>query len=72
MPTPTARQMPLERKPFVEQPLDQGPVLARDPALLKFPDKLAATGFAAMVLLPVVDVAVLFVVGRPAPRAIFS
>jgi hypothetical protein len=61
-----------QRKPFVEQPLDQRPVLTRDSALLKFPDKLAATGFAAMVLLPVVSVAVLFVVCRPALGATVS
>ena len=71
MPTPTARQMPLEREPFLKQALDQRPVLGRDPALLKLADKLAATGFAAMVLLTVVNVAVLFVVRRPAPRTIF-
>jgi hypothetical protein len=72
MPTPTARQMPLEREPFVEQPFDQRPVLGRDPALLKRSDKRAAAGFAAMVLLPVVDVAVLFGVCRPAARATVS
>jgi hypothetical protein len=64
--------MPLERKPFVEQPLDQRPVLTRDPALLKVPDKLATTGFAAMALFAVVDVAVLFVVRRPALGATVS
>ena len=58
--------MPLERKPFLEQPLDQRPVLTRNPALLKFPDKLATTSFAAMILLPIVDVAVLFVLRRSA------
>ena len=72
MPTPTARQMPLEREPFPQQSLDQWPVLGRDPPLRKLPDKLAATGFAAMVLLPVVDAAVLFVVGRSALGATVS
>ena len=62
----------VQRKPFIEQPLDQRPVLSRDPALLKLPDKLAATGFAAMILLPVVNVAVLFVVGRSALGATVS
>jgi hypothetical protein len=47
-------------------------VLGRDPALLKLADKLAATGFAAMVLLAVVDVAVLFVVRRSALGATVS
>jgi hypothetical protein len=64
--------MPLEREPFPQQPFDQRPVLARDPALFKLQDKLAATDFALMVLLSVVKVAVLFVVRRPAPRTIFS
>jgi hypothetical protein len=45
-------------------------VRGRNPALLKLADKLAAASFAAMVLLPVVDVAVLFVARRSAPRAI--
>jgi hypothetical protein len=47
-------------------------VLSGDPTLRKFPDKLAATGFAAMVLLAVVDVAVLFVARRATLGAIFS
>src|SRR5690242_14176347 len=42
------------------------PVLTRDPALLKFQDILATTGSAAMVLLAVVEVAVLFVLCRSA------
>jgi hypothetical protein len=67
--TPTARQMPLEREPFLEESLDQRPVLGRDAALVKLPDKLAAAGFAPVVLLTVVDVTVLLVVPRPAPRA---
>jgi hypothetical protein len=61
-----------QREPFLEQPLHQRPVLGRDPPLRKLPDKLAATGFAPMVLLPVVDAAVLLVVPRPAPRASVS
>jgi hypothetical protein len=64
--------MPLERKPFIEQPLDERPVLDRNSALLKRPDKLAATDFALMVLLSVMDVAVLFVVPRPALGAAVS
>src|SRR5205823_281327 len=40
------------------------PVLTGDPALRKLSDKLATTGFAAMVLFSVVNVAVLFVVRR--------
>jgi hypothetical protein len=64
--------MPLEREPFPQQPLDERPVLGRNPALLKLPDKLAPAGFAPMVLLSVVKVTVLFVVRRPAPRTIFS
>src|SRR2546430_1030756 len=48
------------------------PVLTGDPALRKLSDKLATTGFAAMVLFSVVNVAVLFVVRRPAPRTSFS
>ena len=66
MPTPTAPQMPLERKQFPQQPLDRRPVLTRDPALLIFQDKLATTGSAAMILLPVVEVAGLFVLCRSA------
>jgi hypothetical protein len=47
-------------------------MLGRDPALFKLQDELAPAGFAAMVLLSVVNVAVLFVVRRPAPRTSFS
>ena len=57
------------REPFLEQSLDQRPALGGDPALRKLPDTLAATGFAPVVLLTVVDVAVLLVVRRTAPRA---
>jgi hypothetical protein len=45
---------------------------SRDPALRKLPHKLAATSFALMVLLTVIDVTVLLVVPRPAPRASVS
>jgi hypothetical protein len=38
-----------EREPFLEESLDQRPVLGRDAALVKLPDKLAAAGFALMV-----------------------
>ena len=41
-------------------------------ALLKLQDKLASAGFAAMVLLPVMDVAIPFVACRAAPWAILS
>jgi hypothetical protein len=64
--------MPLEGEPFLEQSFDQRPALGRDAALLKLPDKLAATGFAPMVLLTVVEVTVLLVVPGPAPRANIS
>ena len=47
-------------------------MFGRNPALLKLPDKLAPTGFAPMVLFPVVDVTVLFVVSRPTPWAVLS
>ena len=61
-----------QRESFLEQALDQRPVLARDPALLKLSHKRAATDFALMVLLAVVEMAVLFVARRSAPRAILS
>jgi hypothetical protein len=57
---------------FLEESLDQRPVLGRDAASVKLPDKLAAAGFAPMVLLTVVDVTVLLVVPRPAPGAAVS
>jgi hypothetical protein len=61
-----------QEEPFLEQSFDQRPALGRDPALGKLPDKLAATGFTAMVLFTVVDVTVLLVVPRAAPRANIS
>ena len=64
--------MPRSEIRSLKQPRDQRPVPAGDAALRKRQDKLAATGFEAMILRPVVKVAVLFVVGRPAPRTIFS
>jgi hypothetical protein len=64
--------MPRSESRSLKRPRDQRPVPAGDAALRKLPDKLAATGFAAMVLFSVVKVAVLFVVPRPAPRTIFS
>jgi len=72
MPTPTARQIPRSESRSLKQSLDERPVLGGDPALLKLPDKLAAAGFALMVLLSVMDVAVLFVVRRSARGAPFS
>jgi hypothetical protein len=61
-----------QREPFPKQSLNQRPALGRDPALRKRPDRLAAAGFAPMVLFTVVDVTVLLVVPRPAPRASVS
>jgi hypothetical protein len=72
MPTPSARQMLRSESRLLSRRWISARCSAETEALLKLQDELAPAGFAPMVLLSVVKVAVLFVVRRSALGATVS